>query len=452
MLLKFGLRNFKAFRDQAFDLAPITVFVGRNGTGKSSALQALAFLKQSSLAGEALYAGREGAPALADLGSFEEVVHGGDTALPVDITLEARLDALGPTPWPAISKRRAPARLWGQTVGECPVTLDYRCELHGDSTLDELVGVQPKEAPRIQMPADLVYGEASPVVRRHEIRPNRSRRFRGFGSELLVNGKPSPSSSKETDLVEDVDRLGKSLQIQLQRLFFVPAGRGFIGQTFPLLDDVSVDLTASTGYVELSKRAATALAMDRSLEEQVSEWLEPIAGLGLQARISKGKTVSIVFLPQRSENGRMPVGANNESFGANQLSQVFLQIALAASDPMVRNEATIGVEEPEVHLHPRAQRNFVEMLAAIAKQGTQFIISTHSDRIVSRVLLLVAKGVLRREDVVVYAFDKDESGAATAEKREIDEMGRIYGGLPGFMDEDLKDMDELLSVLSEHVA
>ena len=63
MLLKFGLRNFKAFRDQSFDLAPITVFVGRNGAGKSSVLQALAFLKQSSLAGEATYAARDGAPA-----------------------------------------------------------------------------------------------------------------------------------------------------------------------------------------------------------------------------------------------------------------------------------------------------------------------------------------------------------------------------------------------------
>ena len=51
MLQKLELRNFKGFRQQSFDLAPITVLVGRNGTGKSSVLQALAFLKQSSVAG-----------------------------------------------------------------------------------------------------------------------------------------------------------------------------------------------------------------------------------------------------------------------------------------------------------------------------------------------------------------------------------------------------------------
>ena len=456
MLLKFGLRNFKAFRDQAFDLAPITVFVGRNGTGKSSVLQALAFLKQSSLAGEALYAGRDGAPALADLGSFEEVVHGGDADLPVDITLEARLDALGPTPWPTVRHLRGlAAEEWKRIVGKYPVSLDYRCALMSESPPDEVVMVQPKDAPRIQARIDLASGEESAGARRREIRPSRLRPFHGFDSELINGGSPISSSlSKEAGLTEDVARLGKSLRIQLQRFFFIPAGRGFMGQAFPLRNDTHGDLAAA-GHDDFSSNAATALAKNRRMEEQVSDWLETVTGLRIRSQLTHTGTewgVSIVFQPPRDANGRMPVGANNESFGANQLSQVFLQIALAANDPMVRNEATIGIEEPEVHLHPRAQRNFVEMLAAIAKQGTQFIISTHSDRIVSRVLLLVAKGVLRREDVAVYAFDKDEHGVASAELREIDEMGRIRGGLPGFMDEDLKDMDELLSILSEHVA
>lgn len=451
MLLKFGLRNFKAFRDQSFELAPITVFVGRNGTGKSSALQALAFLKQSSLAGEALYAGREGASALADLGSFEEVVHGGDTALPVRLSMSARMDALGPTSWPTISKDAKYGRA-GHPLGKLPLALDYYCPLSGGSSSESIeIGNQ---SIWIRTPSPSALEDTAP----EGIHPSNPHPFNGFESSITYEGalpnlvEINPRIAK--DLEEDVARLGKALPIQLRRFFFVPAGRGFMGQTFPLRYDARGDLAAA-GHDDFSSSAATALAMNRGIEEQISDWLETVTGLRIQSdlvRAGEDWGVSIVFLPPQGANGRMPVGANNESFGANQLSHVFLQIALAANDPMVGNEATIGIEEPEVHLHPRAQRNFVEMLAAIAKQGTQFIISTHSDRIVSRVLLLVAKGVLRREDVAVYAFDKDESGAATAEKREIDEMGRIYGGLPGFMDEDLKDMDELLSVLSEHVA
>lgn len=460
MLLKFGLRNFKAFRDQSFDLAPITVFVGRNGTGKSSVLQALAFLKQSSLAGEATYAARDGAPGsepvrvLADLGGFAEVVHSGDTALPVEITLDARLDSLGPTHWPAISQNNRYPRQWKQqwkqVVGEYPIALDYQCTLHGEFPAAEVVGVQPEGVLRIQAPAD-PDGERT-ANRSHEIRPTRLRQFRGFDAELTrsprVQSQPFLAKTSAA-LEEDITRLGKALPIQLRRFFFVPAGRGFIGQTFPLQDDASADLTASAGYVELSKNAATALAMDRDLEEQVSDWLVGITGLRLQARISQGKSVSIVFQSPRGANGRMFVGANNESFGANQLSHVFLQIALAGNDRMVGEEATIGIEEPEINLHPRAQRVFVETLAAIAKQGTQFIISTHSERIVSRLLVLVAKGALRREDIAVYAFDKDEHGVASAEKREIDEMGRIHGGIPGFFEENIEDMSEIMAALKE---
>ena len=101
MLQKLELRNFKGFRQQSFDLAPITVLVGRNGTGKSSVLQALAFLKQSSLAGREVYSASDGAPVLTDLGSFADVVHMGDSALPIELKLRAQLDSLGPVPWPS---------------------------------------------------------------------------------------------------------------------------------------------------------------------------------------------------------------------------------------------------------------------------------------------------------------------------------------------------------------
>ena len=447
MLLKFGLRNFKAFRDQAFDLAPITVFVGRNGTGKSSVLQALAFLKQSSLAGEATYAGSEGAPALADLGSFEEVVHGGDTALPVNITLEARMDALGPTPWPASAE---------EFLGRLPVEITYRCDLDQTNNQEESLTATPYGGMAFTTPYALGdYAE-------REFSLGNSIPFHGFDAHHVVSNThdedarhsilSSPSSMYvDSPVVEDVSKIGEALPIQLKRFFYVSAGRRFVGQTFPLRNDARGDLSIS-GYSDFSSNAATALAKNRRMEEQVSDWLESVTGLRIRSQLTRmGEAwgVSIVFLPQRSANGRMPVGANNESFGANQLSHALLQIALAANDPMVGNEATIGIEEPEVHLHPRAQRDFVEMLAAIAKKGTQFIISTHSERIVSRLLVLVAKGVLRREDVAVYAFDKDDQGVATAEKREIDEMGRVNGGVPGFFEESVEDMSEIMAALKE---
>jgi len=49
MLRKLQIRNFKAFGEQVdFDLRPLTVLIGGNGAGKSSALESIALLAQST--------------------------------------------------------------------------------------------------------------------------------------------------------------------------------------------------------------------------------------------------------------------------------------------------------------------------------------------------------------------------------------------------------------------
>jgi predicted ATPase len=51
MITRIELTNFKCFENESFDIAPLTLFCGVNGMGKSSVIQSLLLLKQSHESG-----------------------------------------------------------------------------------------------------------------------------------------------------------------------------------------------------------------------------------------------------------------------------------------------------------------------------------------------------------------------------------------------------------------
>ena len=94
-----------------------------------------------------------------------------------------------------------------------------------------------------------------------------------------------------------------------------------------------------------------------------------------------------------------------EGFGANALIQLFHQLITADKG------ATVLIEEPEIHLHPKAQAELAEVLADTAKaDGKQIIMTTHSEYVAGRLLTLVAENRLSTDDLAIYAFRKERKG------------------------------------------
>ena len=97
------------------------------------------------------------------------------------------------------------------------------------------------------------------------------------------------------------------------------------------------------------------------------------------------------------------------------------------------------IEEPEIHLHPKAQAELAEVLAETAKaEDKQIIMTTHSEYVAGRLLTLVAEGKLTTDDLAIYSFLKDEKGECSATEIEITERGQTKGGLTSF-DEATRD-------------
>jgi hypothetical protein len=72
---------------------------------------------------------------------------------------------------------------------------------------------------------------------------------------------------------------------------------------------------------------------------------------------------------------------------------------------------TILIQQPEVHLHPRAQAELGTLFAGLVKHANaSLIVETHSDHLVDRVRLAIREGELKPSDVSLLFFERGDGG------------------------------------------
>jgi len=110
-------------------------------------------------------------------------------------------------------------------------------------------------------------------------------------------------------------------------------------------------------------------------------------------------------------------------------------------------ESTFLLQQPEVHLHPRAQAELGSFLSALAKeQNKRFIIETHSDHLIDRIRMDIRdKNILAPDDVVILYFDKTPGGVNIHELT-IDEFGNITNPPPTYRQFFLAEERRMLGV------
>lgn len=91
------------------------------------------------------------------------------------------------------------------------------------------------------------------------------------------------------------------------------------------------------------------------------------------------------------------------------------------------------LQQPEVHLHPRAQAELGSFLAALAsKQKKQFIIETHSDYLIDRIRMDIRdKKLIDSNDVSILYFERKNNGVKIHTMR-IDDSGNILDAPKGY--------------------
>lgn len=347
MITRIILENFKCFRKMEVNPRRITAFIGPNGTGKSSVLQALALLKQS--------------------------VDGNQLQLQGSVASLRNLDQLQPN-----------------------------FSSHGQTLRIAFSGTH--------RPTQLKIKESGESVR--------------FGYEVeSVSGEYTVKKEEPSDIPAQV----------LRTLKVVPAARGLVHHIYRQGSQISKDISLSGQESE----TATNLVNSRKLENKISKWSKRITGVGLTANSIPPQSVEVKALTPAGE-----VNIVAEGFGANALVLLFLQLASAVKG------ATVLIEEPEIHLHPRAQAELASLLVGESKaEDKQIIMTTHSEYILNRLLTLVAEKQLVPDELAIYAFEKDEKGECVASRIEVFKDGRVQGGIKDFFDTHLEELNRYVKAL-----
>ncbi|MFZ4727040.1 MAG: AAA family ATPase [Pseudanabaena sp.] len=249
-----------------------------------------------------------------------------------------------------------------------------------------------------------------------------------LASNFSINSYQYPSLSYQyPDLLNLFDNRGlcQSIERQIRQLIHVPGLRGNPERTYHI---ASVN-SEFTGTFE--NYAASIIHFWKITKDKRLKILgEALQTLGLTWKVD---TKQIDDTQVEVRVGRLKNKRNSQStdmvsiadvgFGLSQTLPVV--VALLVAEP----EQLVYLEQPEIHLHPRAQANLAQLLVDAANRGVRVVVETHSELLIRRVQSLIAEDKIDAEKVKLHWFSQDDNGFTKVTTAELDETG-AFGDWP----------------------
>ena len=164
-----------------------------------------------------------------------------------------------------------------------------------------------------------------------------------------------------------------------------------------------------------------------SVIQQTMEWL---------SYILEGAKIDIKGLERESSVLYMLLNNRNNSYGYKPVNVGFgysYILPLIVTGLIAKKGDIIIVENPEAHLHPRAQSRISDFFAKVATCGVQVFIESHSEHILNglRVSALNPEIAINYNDLVIHYFNE----SFKSEKLVMNEKGKILNWPSGFFDQ-----------------
>jgi predicted ATPase len=410
LIESISIDGFKSLRKISIEIKPLTVLIGLNSSGKSSILQLLQTLKQTMISGtrsDLLLTGD-----LVNLGSFDDVISKGKKE--IEFSVGGRRAQFLDPPFHRVTE-------YGYMFAIDSKGVSYN---QAEIKSGQFRVADAYERKRGSKRIDIPFHKGSLFIDTSNY----------VGRPLQFTGH---SGNVESFNIDALHAFLDVIVRDFRDFYLVPATRGISSPTYPLDIRSSGDLVdVQNLHRQAIKFSSTVVYESPAMERKINNWISRITGVTIRARTVPDKQASI------EAHRKYDINLINEGFGTNQLVHLFAQIAKSPVPSIV------GIEEPEVHLHPKAQSELAKVLSEIAKEeNKKLILTTHSEHILYRLLIEIGKGNLESKDLAIYHFALSKEGITKVQRLIPDEKGRLDRGIPDFLEKDLEEFKDFLEAL-----
>lgn len=416
---KIYLKNYKGFRDQIVNLEDVNFFVGENSTGKTSVLKIINLLSDNRFWFDFQFNSEE-----VELGYFEEIISKNSDEKFIQIGIERVLDfdsakdkdekirvLLEFKPLdsvPSISKIKINQGDFDLFIKISAKDIKYKVKKGLNNSFEDWIkdfdfsgSYKKLDFPFKNLPfpilVDLITQE-----NKDKQRDSKSRRFH---QELLYTNYNwiAPIRAKPKRLYESY------------KINYSPEG----DHTPHVLRDIlSKSKNLKKVINALEKFGAESNLFDKI---EVKE---------LGKRNSSPFEINIKY---KDVEMKLP----NVGYGVSQSLPIIIGILSSPG-------GCFSIQQPEVHLHPRAQASFGSFLfKSVVSAENKFIIETHSDFTINRFRYELSNNKKKKDiNSKILFFERSEKGNSIVDIK-INEDGSYMGNVPDsyrdfFIDEELK--------------
>lgn len=173
----------------------------------------------------------------------------------------------------------------------------------------------------------------------------------------------------------------------------------------------------------------------KSVIQQTIEWMSYILE---GAKIDIGgreKESSVLYMLLNNRSNSYAYKPTNVGFGYSYI------LPLIVTGLVAKPGEIIIIENPEAHLHPRAQSKISEFFATVASCGVQVFIESHSEHILNgmRISALNPATSISHDELAIHYFNESFEPV----KLQMDSKGKIANWPLGFFDQQELDLAEI---------